>query len=129
MSEKWTDPILQPRVTKVKTAHIEELRESVAKTIDDINEHRSKGDSEHPVVTTTTAGFMSPEDKIKVDGYTHTQIAPSDTWVIDHNRDKFPSVSVTDSAGSLVVGDVNYISSNRVIVMFSSPFAGTAFLN
>ena len=42
---------------------------------------------------------------------------------------KYPSVTVADSAGSEVVGEVQYVDSNNVILLFASPFSGVAYLN
>lgn len=62
--------------------------------------------------------------------YVHNQTIPSDTWVINHDlTGKFPSVTVIDSAGSVVVGDVRYTAPNQVTVTFSAGFSGTAYLN
>lgn len=61
--------------------------------------------------------------------YTHIQAVASDTWVIDHNLGKYPSVSVVDSANDEVEGSVNHVSPMRVILVFSAPFSGKAFLN
>jgi hypothetical protein len=61
--------------------------------------------------------------------YTHTQAVASDTWVIDHNLGKYPSVSVVDSANDEVEGSVNHVDPMRVILVFSAPFSGKAFLN
>ena len=61
--------------------------------------------------------------------YTHNQIASADTWEIEHNLGKFPSVTVIDSAGSVVVGDVFYVNENNLRVKFSSGFSGKALLN
>ena len=66
--------------------------------------------------------------------YVHNQIASSDTWVIIHNLGKFPSVSVVDSAGTLVRGVIVYNSLNQCTITFFSrgnpvPFSGNAYLN
>lgn len=61
--------------------------------------------------------------------YTHNQNTASDTWVIEHNLGKHPAVEVVDSAGSVVVGDVQYDGTNKVTIIFSAPFSGRAFLN
>ena len=66
--------------------------------------------------------------------YVHNQIASSATWVIVHNLDKFPSVSVVDTAGTLVIGEVVYDSANQCTINFFSkgspvPFSGKAYLN
>ena len=65
----------------------------------------------------------------KQNTYIHTQAVSSSSWVINHNMGKFPSVSVVDSAGNEVVGDVVYGDINTVIVNFSAPFQGRAFIN
>ena len=61
--------------------------------------------------------------------YTHTQTSASAIWTITHSLNCFPSVTVVDSAGSVVVGDVEYISANVVRVTFIAAFAGKAYLN
>ena len=61
--------------------------------------------------------------------YTHNQDVASNSWTINHNLDYYPSVSIVDSAGTSVFGDVQYIDLNTVIVNFTDPFAGKAFLS
>lgn len=61
--------------------------------------------------------------------YTHDQTTPSDTWTINHFLDKFPSVSIVDSAGTQVEGEVVYESINQLVVTFSGAFSGKAYLN
>lgn len=58
-----------------------------------------------------------------------TQGVPAATWVILHNLGKFPSVSVVDSAGSLVEGDVVHDNVNQVTLHFGAAFSGVAYLN
>lgn len=61
--------------------------------------------------------------------YLHTQNTAASTWTINHNLGKYPSVTVVDSAGDQVEGDVNYPGLNQATVTFSAPFSGRAFLN
>lgn len=61
--------------------------------------------------------------------YEFEQAVASAEWLITHSLGKFPSVSVVDSAGSLVMGEVQYISVNELVVRFSAPFSGKAYLN
>lgn len=61
--------------------------------------------------------------------YTHYQTIASDTWEITHNLGKNPSVTVIDSAGSEVEGDIEYDSVNMLTMTFSGAFSGTAYLN
>lgn len=61
--------------------------------------------------------------------YVHPQISASREWQIRHNLGKHPSVTVVDSANSVVVGDIEYLSTEELIIRFTSEFAGRAFLN
>ncbi|MCW2277724.1 hypothetical protein [Heliophilum fasciatum] len=61
--------------------------------------------------------------------FVFTQIAPSATWVITHDLQKRPSVTVVDSAGTAVIGDILYRSDSEIEARFQSPFAGCAYLN
>jgi hypothetical protein len=61
--------------------------------------------------------------------YVHNQNVPSAVWSIAHNLGSYPSVTVIDSAGTTVVGDVTYVSANAITITFSGSFSGQAFLN
>jgi len=61
--------------------------------------------------------------------YRHIQSVSSDTWSIEHSLDKYPAVVVKDSAGSIVVGDIDYVDENNVTLTFSGAFSGEAYLN
>jgi len=61
--------------------------------------------------------------------YTFTQVSASATWTITHNLNCYPAVSIVDSAGTLVFGEINYVSANVIIVTFSAAFGGQAYLN
>ena len=66
--------------------------------------------------------------------YTHNQSSTSDTWVITHNLNRFPSVTVVDSANTIVQGTVVYNSNKQLTVTFFSngnslAFQGKAYLN
>jgi hypothetical protein len=62
-------------------------------------------------------------------GYTHNQLSASSQWTINHDLSRNPSVTVVDSSGRVVVGDIQYTSSNQIILTFSAVFAGKAYLN
>lgn len=49
--------------------------------------------------------------------------------IINHGLSKYPSVTVIDSAGSEVIGDVEYIDTSSVKLLFSAPFSGKAICN
>lgn len=61
--------------------------------------------------------------------FSYTQGSASSTWVIVHSLGKFPSATIVDSAGTEVEGSINHIDVNNLVISFSSPFSGKAFLN
>lgn len=61
--------------------------------------------------------------------FDYTQSTPTDIWVIRHGLNKHPSVSITDSSGNEVIGEVEYIDMNVVKITFASAFSGKAYLN
>jgi hypothetical protein len=61
--------------------------------------------------------------------YEHDQVTPSTTWLVNHNLQKFPSVTTVDSGNNVVIGDVDYITNNQLVVTFTSAFGGKAYCN
>ena len=61
--------------------------------------------------------------------YTYAQRSSSNKWVVEHNLNKYPSVTVVDSAGTVVLGDVTYDSLNKLTISFKGYFSGKAYLN
>ena len=61
--------------------------------------------------------------------FTFTQGTLSDTWTINHNLDRFPSVTVVDNSNNIVVGAVTYNNSNQIVISFSETVIGKAYLN
>ena len=62
-----------------------------------------------------------------------TQGVPATVWgtngIVTHNLGKFPSITVIDTANTVVTGQYEYIDNNNVILTFSAGFAGKAYLN
>lgn len=70
------------------------------------------------------------DEKVKESmSYTHQQSEASARWTVTHNLGRYPAVTVVDSAGSKVTGDVRYTSVNSVVITFSAPFSGTAYFS
>lgn len=65
----------------------------------------------------------------KLDTYIYDQTTPSATWVIQHNLQKYPSVEVVDSAGTVVEGGISYDNDNQITITFVGAFSGKAYLN
>lgn len=69
--------------------------------------------------------WIALEDK----NYTYEQGTPSELWTIIHPLKKKVSVTITDSAGTVVIGKVTLNDGDKVIVEFGAPFSGYAELN
>lgn len=61
--------------------------------------------------------------------YRHIQATASDTWEVKHNLNKYPSVTIVDSAENVIIGDVQYIDKNNVVLTFTTPLVGEAYFN
>ena len=61
--------------------------------------------------------------------YIYTQASASLQWTVTHGLNRYPSVTVVDSSMREVEGDIQYLDGNNLVVAFSSPFSGMAYLN
>ena len=88
------------------------------------------------VQVTPPAGPVVTLNEITVGGinqpavaYHHTQGTASAVWNITHYLGWYPNVTVQDSGGSIVEGEISYTSSNALTVTFSGAFRGDAYLS
>ena len=62
-----------------------------------------------------------------------TQTVAAKVWgtngIVTHNLGKFPSITVIDTANTVVTGEYTYIDNSSVTLTFSAAFAGKAYLN
>ena len=57
------------------------------------------------------------------------QALASDTWIINHNLNKYPSVTIVDSSGNVFHPAVQYVDENKCIVSMNGATTGNAYLN
>ena len=57
------------------------------------------------------------------------QAQAAKVWTITHGLGKRPSVTVVDSAGTAVIGEIEYLDDNTVRLTFCAAFSGTAYCN
>jgi hypothetical protein len=74
-------------------------------------------------------GYITILDVNEDNNYLHRQTTPSDTWYITHNLNKFPNITILDSANNKVIGNEEHIDENNVILTFNGSFSGKATLN
>jgi len=61
--------------------------------------------------------------------YTFTQASASVVWTVQHDLDKFPSVTMVLSTGQKGYGDIVYIDENNLTITFASAESGKAYMN
>ena len=92
--------------------------------------HRVSASGEARLYGPKASGSWSSE-YITITGsnrHVHTQGSAATSWVVTHTLGGRPSVTVVDSTGTVVVGDVQYDSDTQVTITFSAAFSGSAYL-
>lgn len=90
----------------------------------------------HPGATTFTA--RPPDTGVSVlpvrgppgppgTSYVHEQTAPSASWLVQHNLQRYPAVVLLVS-GEYVTTDITYLDENALVLTFPQPVAGFAYL-
>lgn len=74
-------------------------------------------------LTATTVNALTNNER-----HIHTQASASTTWSITHALGGRPSVTVVDSARTVVIGDVVYNSDTSITITFTAAFSGFAYL-
>ena len=80
------------------------------------------------VAITYLAGDLVSTDAVLCNCFIFEQATPASDWNIFHKLGRFPQVSVVDSSGRVVIGEVQYIDEQNVRVSFSGEFTGKAYL-
>lgn len=61
--------------------------------------------------------------------YVHKQESASAEWKVTHGLGKYPAVTVVDSAGTEVIGEVDYTGLDKCVLRFQAAFSGKAIFN
>lgn len=77
------------------------------------------------VAPSQTLNFVLPTGG----SYAHTQNTPASTWTITHSLGFYPNVTVSDSAGTILEGQIEYPNVTTVVLTFSAAFSGKAYLS
>jgi hypothetical protein len=73
--------------------------------------------------------IFTPSALVTDKNFVFTQAVPSIEWTVQHNMDKFPSVSVVNNNNILMYGNTTYVDANNLIITFTAGFSGKAYLN
>lgn len=75
-------------------------------------------------------GVQVDIDGVETDkNFVFTQGTASTTWNIQHDLNKYPSVSVVNNNNVLMYGETTYVDTNNLTINFSAGFSGKAYLN
>ncbi len=74
------------------------------------------------------SGPPGPSGDLGTDRY-FAQPFTGDYVIATHGFGKYPSVTVKDSAGTIIEGEITHIDLNTVMVNFSAPFSGIVICN
>lgn len=61
--------------------------------------------------------------------YTQEVRIASNKWEVEHNLGKHPSVTVINDFQREVIGDIEYVDLNNIVIHFSASFSGTVICN
>lgn len=81
------------------------------------------------IVNDTEDGLIFTDSSNADKHFAYDQGIPSSIWTINHGLGKYASIVVTDTAGSIVMGDVQYVDLNNITITFNASFSGSAYLN
>tara|TARA_R110000796_G_C14246568_1_gene397980 strand:- start:62 stop:385 length:324 start_codon:yes stop_codon:yes gene_type:complete len=88
--------------------------------------------------TTSSVAVKQPSINVSVGGvigggddanYVHSQEMVSDTWTVNHNLNKYPSVTIVDSGDNVLYTEIEYIDVNTLEVRFEASTSGKAYIN
>jgi len=78
-------------------------------------------------VTVASSGVQGPAG-VGAGFFTYVQNTSSATWSITHNLGGYPAFTVLDTSGNQCEGAVSYTNVNSMVLTFTAPFSGTAYL-
>jgi hypothetical protein len=61
--------------------------------------------------------------------FVFSQQTVSTTWNIEHNLNKYPSVTIVDSGDNILLTEVEYTDNNNLVVRFEASTSGKAYMN
>lgn len=96
-----------------------------------LDESDAKIQTEREERIAADADLQEQIDNIDVtdDTFVYEQGIASDVWVITHNLNKYPSITLVDSAGTVFKAKEEYNSANQVTVYLNGATTGKAYLN
>lgn len=74
-------------------------------------------------------GPPGPPGSVGTIAFTYNQSTPAAVWTVTHNLGFYPNVTVVDSSGATVEGDITHVNVTQLTLTFSGGFSGLAYLS
>ena len=103
---------------EMESSSIDDLKGRVTTTEQEIATHTEQ-------ITELTEEVIKGADK----NFIFKQQSASDTWTVVHNLGKYPSITVVDSAGTVVTGEIVLQTTEQAVISFNGAFSGKAYCN
>lgn len=110
---------------EMENSSIEDLKNRVTTAEEGIIENSER-------ITTNSIKIEELEQEIDQSAdknFVYKQQFASDTWTVVHNLGKFPSITVVDSAGTVVTGEIILQTTEQAVISFNGAFSGKAYCN
>ena len=109
---------------------LDSLTQDVTET-DFYNANITLVESNGSLFSEKTYGLITyPKAKEGIDkNFVFNQAVASATWTVQHNLNKFPSVTSVNINNIEMYGEVEFIDLNNLTINFSAAFSGKAFIN
>ncbi len=77
------------------------------------------------IINVTVGGITAASDA----HFVFSQEVVSRVWEVEHNLNKYPSVTIVDAGGNILYTEVEYIDKNNLEVRFEASTSGKAYMN
>ncbi len=109
-------------------------RESIVTIVEGLPQAPVVTTNESPIVVIQREGIAGPRGPIGPTGtvgdtFVYSPPDVSAIWNITHNMERFPIVTVVDTANRIIEPNVTYLTLNILRLDFDIPMTGTAYLN
>lgn len=103
--------------------------EMESSSIEDLKQRMSTNEEQITTHTEQIAELSEEISRGADKNYIHKQQTASDLWTVVHNLGKFPSITVVDSAGTVVTGEIVLQTTEQAVISFNGAFSGKAYCN
>jgi len=113
-------------ISVVETAVTAAIQTTEVTSSVDIQATQNISGSERTKLSNITVTSPVNLDKLT---YIHDQPTASTVWNVTHSLGRMPSVTIADTAGTIVISKIEYIDDNNVKITHNNAFSGKAYFN